>query len=56
MANIAKVESNTKNNLLIFCIAEAHPILWKYSESREQYKKQLVDFLHCRGASYIMEI
>ena len=51
MANIAKVESNTKNNLLIFCIAEAHPILWKYSESREQYKKQLVDFLHCRGAS-----
>ncbi len=39
MANIAKVESNTKNNLLIFCIAEAHPILWKYSESREQYKK-----------------
>lgn len=39
MANIAKVESNTKNNLLIFCIAEAHRLLrmqemcavaWKY--------------------------
>ena len=32
---------------LFFCIAEAHPVLLKYSESREQSKKQsLICFLY----------
>ena len=33
-AKIVKVERNAKNSLLIFFIAEAHPILLKDSESR----------------------
>ena len=43
-AKIVKVERNAKNSLLIFLIAEAHPILLKDSESRAQCKKQLADF------------
>ena len=39
-ANIAKVERNAKNGLAHFYgIAETHPILSKYSESRAQCKK-----------------
>ena len=39
MVNIAKVESNGKNKFIYFFIAEAYPILLKYSESREQWEK-----------------
>ena len=38
-------------------IAEAHPILCKYSENREQNKMLKTKFsknFFCRGASYIM--
>ena len=45
MANIVKVECNTKKQLAdFFRIAEAHPILYKYSESRVQYKNALALF------------
>ena len=61
-ANIVKVESRDKYGKRSFTIdvyAEPHPILCKYSESREQrqvWETQFYNRCLCRAASYIMQI